>query len=229
MSKYSIGVKSRGKMVKTYYEVIKGKNQSEQFTALRSGLNQIQNIVYKRIKRLESFESETGITSPALKRLRAAGFGEGVRLQQPKGSREDETDYLRRQYKALTAFLQEGSSKVKGIKEDISRIISDLKEVGYEPEDGSITGDEYEKFKALADKFYSEQAKAQYYRQSGYMTQAELQETANSLIASIMAEGGSLEQMLAAADNLLDVIAEDGLPEIEWIGTENDPFGKMKL
>lgn len=223
MSKYSIGISARGKKIKTYFETIKGKNLKEQEQSLKAALRQVQNIVYKRVNRLTAYEQKTGITSPALARLREAVPAEGVNL------RGKDLDQLRQQYKALTYFLQDKTSTVKGLQAEVKGIVEDLKAAGYEMEGSTITGDEYQKFKALADKFYSESAKMLYYRQSGYMTQAELQETANSLISRVMEQGGTLEEMFSEANNILDSIAEEGFPEIEWIGTPSDQYGKMKL
>lgn len=224
MSKYSIGINALGKRIKTFYEVIRGKTRPQQETALRAALNQIQNIMYKRIKRLKAYEKKHGITSPALRRLRESGYGNGVSL------RGANLDKMQTQYKAFTAFLQDDTSTIKGLQKRLKGIEKDLSNVGYKPENGKhITGEEYEKFRKLADKFYSETTKALYYRQSGYMTQAELKSTANAFIADIMDGGGTIDEMLDRAEEYIDALTEDGLPEIEWIGTKENPFGKMKL
>lgn len=209
MSKLDYSIWAKGRKVKTYYGLTKdATTNEEEAAALRRGISDISNLVYKRVKRLEEFEQETGITSPALQKFRETGYSKDY-------TKRGDLDKLREKYKAMTSFISNESSKVKGTKEGVKKIEEALREIGWEPEEGTMTGDEYTKFKALEKVFYSEQYKTAYYNASGgYLTQEELRQVANAEIARLL-NAGDLETVLEMAKDRLDEINETGdLPDV---------------
>lgn len=219
-SNRNIGVKASGKMVKTLYAITEGKEGEAEHAALKQGLKQIQNLANKRINKLLKLEEETGATSPALKKLRETGYAKGVSV---KGYGTD-TDTLRDQYKAMLEFLKDKTSTREGVTRNMIEIEQDLRDAGWRPEgeegpvkrdkeghviwdrlNPTLSADQYEKFKALAEKFYDEQSKYKFYLQAGNHDQDEMRARINKEIVDIM-DQGDLDTVLQMAKDRLQVI-----------------------
>lgn len=209
-SNRNIGIKAQGHYIKTLYGVTEGKTGEKEYEALKHGLKQMQNLVNKRIDKLLKLEKETGMTSPALQDLRETGYGKGVSL---RGYGTD-TDSLRDQYKAMIEFLKDKTSTREGVIRNMLDIEADLRKVGWRPEgekEGAdydnltvhLSGDEYEKFKALAKKFYDEQTKWQFYQITGTHDQDALREAANKEIMELL-DKGDLKTVLDMADDRMN-------------------------
>lgn len=209
-SRHNIGLEARGKKVKTYYDLIAhhGRvSETEEVERLKKGIRQIQNIVQKRIKRLEAYEKKTGIKSGALEALRETGFGKGV-------STRGDIDTLRESYQAGVQFLKSKQSTIKGIEESKKSIEASLREVGWKSKKG-LTGIQYERYQTLAKKFYSEEAKMIYYmRAMGTMDRETLRKTANEEIKKLL-RIGNIDEALNRADKRLEKMYEDAMKESE--------------
>lgn len=210
-SRHNIGIVARGTKVKTYYDLIAHDGrvtEEEEIKRLKKGIKQIQNIVHKRIKRLTAYEQKTSITSPALKELRGTGFGLGV-------STRGDVEMLRESYKAGVRFLSNETSTIKGQEEHKKRISDALREAGWKKE---ITNQQYERYKALAKKFYSEQAKMVYYLTTRMgMSREKLRKTANKEIMKLMRRKKSmgLDELMDLAEQRIDQMYEKAMLERE--------------
>lgn len=190
-------IKARGHYIKSLYDLTRGKEGEAEYQALKKGIKQVQNLVNKRIKKLKAFESETGITSPALQQLRETGRGAGI-------SAKGDIDTMRETYKAAYDFVKQDTSTIPGIKENVDEILSDLHKVGYRGK--KLTNYQYNKFKNLAKKFYSETSKYALYRASGgRVSQAELRAHMNKEIAKLLNKGG-LNTVLTMAEKRINEI-----------------------
>ena len=215
-SNRNIGVKASGKMVKTLYAVTEGKEGAEEHAALKAGLKQIQNLANKRINKLVKLEEETGVTSPALKKLRETGYAKGVSV---KGYGTD-TDTLRDQYKAMLEFLKDKTSTREGVIRNMLDIEKELKEAGWRPggkdtDDLTVhlTAEQYDKFKRLSEYFYSEQNKYKFYMNSGSHDQEELRDAINKEITRLM-DQGDLDTVMMMAEERMDEIYMHGVGEL---------------
>ena len=203
-------------MVKTLYAVTEGKEGAEEHAALKAGLKQIQNLANKRINKLVKLEEETGVTSPALKKLRETGYAKGVSV---KGYGTD-TDTLRDQYKAMLEFLKDKTSTREGVTRNMLEIEKELKEAGWRPggkdtDDLTVhlTAEQYEKFKRLSEYFYSEQNKYKFYMNSGSHDQEELRDAINKEITRLM-DQGDLDTVMMMAEERMDEIYMHGVGEL---------------
>lgn len=205
-------------MVKTLYAVTKGKEGAEEHAALKAGLKQIQNLTNKRINKLLKLEEETGVTSPALKKLRETGYAKGVSV---KGYGTD-TDTLRDQYKAMLEFLKDKTSTREGVTRNMIEIEQELRDAGWRPKgekepvvrddeghviwdrlNPTLSADQYDKFKALAEKFYDEQSKYKFYLLAGNHDQDEMKDMINKEIIDLM-DKGDLDTVLQMAEDRLN-------------------------
>ena len=217
-SNRNIGIKAKGKMVKTMYALTEGKEGTEELAAIKAGLRQIQNLTNKRIDKLVKLEKETGVTSPALKKLRETGYGKGVSV---RGYGTD-TDTLRDEYKAMLEFLKDKTSTREGTVRNMLEIEKDLRDAGWKPEgkevaDGDLTvhltAEQYEKFKKLSEFFYSEQNKYKFYMQSGSHDQDELRDAINNEIIRLM-DQGDLDTVMDMAEDRMEEIYVHGVGEL---------------
>lgn len=215
-SNRNIGVKASGKMVKTLYALTEGKEGAEEHAALKAGLKQIQNLVNKRINKLVQLEAETGVTSPALKKLRETGYAKGVSV---KGYGTD-TDTLRDHYKAMLEFLKDKTSTREGVTRNMLEIEKELKEAGWRPVGKDtdnltvhLTAEQYEKFKRLSEYFYSEQNKYKFYMNSDNHDQEELRDAINKEITRLM-DQGDLDTVMMMAEERMEEIYMQGVKEL---------------
>ena len=215
-SNRNIGVKAKGRYVKTLYELTRGKEGEAEREALKGGLRQIQNLANKRIEKLVALEKETGVTAPALHELRQTGFAHGVSL---KGYGTD-SDQYREQYKAFLDFLKDKTSTREGVTRNMLDIQKELIEAGWKPNGEDVpsdtlqvhmTAEQYEKFKALATEFYDEQNKYRFYLQSdANHNQDNLRETINKEIVALLDEG-DLDTVLQMAKNRMEEIYRENV------------------
>lgn len=219
-SNRNIGIQAAGKMIKTLYGLTEGKEGAEEHAALKAGLKQIQNLTNKRINKLVQLEAETGLTSPALKKLRETGYAQGVSVKR-FGT---DTDTLREQYKAMLDFLKDKTSTKEGVTRNMIEIEQDLRDAGWRPEgeegpvvhdeeghviwdrlNPNLSADQYEKFKALANVFYDEQAKYKFYLMLGTHDQETIQNQIGQEIVELM-DKGDLDTVLFMAEQRLNEI-----------------------
>lgn len=219
-SNRNIGVKAKGRYIKTLYELTRGKEGEAEREALKGGLRQIQNLANKRIEKLVALEKETGVTAPALHKLRQTGFAHGVSL---KGYGTD-SDQYREQYKAFLDFLKDSTSTREGVTRNIIEIEQAIRDAGWRPEgeEGPIerdkeghviwdrlhptlSADQYEKFKALAEKFYDEHSKYKFYLMLDTKSQDSLQSQIGQEIIALL-DQGDLDTVLQMAEQRLQQI-----------------------
>lgn len=196
-STHHIGVKAKGKYVKNLYEVTKGKEGAARLKAINDESRRIQNLVNKRIAKLKKFEEETGITSPALRQLRESGYGLGA----TSSWKEEHLQQAEENYKAVLDFLKDKTSTITGLKENIKDLEKELHDNGWTGE--HMTPDQYDMFKALAEKFYSESSKNKWYVINKNKDQNQMREAINQEIIALL-EASDLDAALKMADMRLD-------------------------
>lgn len=198
-STHHIGVVAREKYVKTLYEVTKGKEGAARLKAINNESRRIQNLVNKRISKLQKLEAETGITSPALRQLRESGYELGA----TSSWKEEHLQQAEENYKAVLDFLKDKTSTVSGTKKNIKAIEQELQEAGWSGE--HLSPEQYDMFKALSEKFYSESPKYKWYQINGSRDQGEMRERINEEIISLLG-AGDLDAALKMADDRLEEI-----------------------
>lgn len=196
-STHHIGVKARSEYVKTLYEVTKGKEGAKRVKAINDESRRIQNLVNKRIDKLEKLEAETGITSPALRQLRESGYGLGA----TSSWKEEHLQQAEENYKAVLDFLKDKTSTVSGTKKNIKAIEKELQDAGWSGE--HMTPEQYGMFKALSEKFYSESSKYKWYLINGSRDQGEMRDRINEEIVKLLG-ADDLDAALKMADDRLD-------------------------
>lgn len=205
MGKYSIGLKAKGKPIKTYYTLSKGKTDEQERVALVKGIKQIQNMTNKRVRELQAYETETGYTPKALQDLRESGYGAGI-------STKGDIDLLREQYRAGIHFLQEQSSTIRGVRRAVKELNESLNEsLDLHGKDKiKLSLDEYDRFQKLAERFYSERAKQWYYKaNAGTRERSTLQEVANREIMKLL-QMKDIDSALSLADKRITEIYRTG-------------------
>ncbi len=207
-STHHIGVVARSKYVKTLYEVTKGKEGAKRVKAINDESRRIQNLVNKRIAKLKKFEEETGYTSPALRKLRESGYELGA----TSSWHEEYLQQAEENYKAVLDFLKDPTSTISGTKKNVKEILKDLQKSGYSGDE--ISPDQYDTFKALAEKFYSESSKNKFYSLNRNKDQRQMRARINEEIIKLLGVG-DLDAALKMAD--------DRLHEI-YIQTQRDKF-----
>lgn len=188
---------ARGKYVKNLYEVTKGKEGAERVAAINAESKRIQNLVNKRIAKLTKLEAETGYTSPALRKLRESGYGHGATSKWGSGFVQEAEE----NYKAVLDFLKDKTSTVSGTKKNIREIEKELHDNGWTGE--HMTPDQYDMFKALAEKFYSESSKNKWYVINKNKDQNQMREAINQEIIALL-EASDLDAALKMAGDRLD-------------------------
>ena len=196
-STHHIGVVTKGKYIKNLYEVTKGKEGSARLKAINNESRRIQNLVNKRIAKLKKLEAETGITSPALRQLRESGYDLGA----TSSWKEEHLQQAEENYKAVLDFLKDKTSTVSGTKKNIRELEKDLHDNGWTGE--HMTPDQYDMFKALAEKFYSESSKNKWYVINKNKDQNQMREAINQEIIALL-EASDLDAALKMADDRLD-------------------------
>ena len=196
-STHHIGVVARGQYVKNLYEVTKRKEGAERVAAINVESKRIQNLVNKRIAKLTKLEAETGYTSPALRKLRESGYGHGATSKWGA----DFVQEAEENYKAVLDFLKDKTSTVTGTKKNIKSILEELQEAGFSGD--SITPEQYDMFKALSERFYSESNKYKWYMINGSRDQQEMRDAINREIVALLG-AGDLDAALKMADDRLD-------------------------
>lgn len=196
-STHHIGVVARGKYVKNLYEVTKGKEGAKRLKAINDESRRIQNLVNKRIEKLEKLEAETGITSPALRQLRESGYGHGA----TSAWKEEHLQQAEENYKAIMDFLKDKTSTVSGTKKNIKAIEQELQEAGWSGD--HLSPEQYDMFKALSEKFYSESSKYKWYMINGNRDQGEMRDRINKEIVNLLG-AGDLDAALKMADDRLE-------------------------
>jgi hypothetical protein len=190
-------VVARGTFVKNLYEITKGKEGAGRLKAINDEMRRIQNLVNKRIAKLEKLEKETGFQSPALKKLRESGYGHGA----TSAWKEEHLQEAEENYKAVLDFLKDKTSTVSGTKKNIKEIEEELHDAGWTGD--HLTPDQYDMFKALAEKFYSESSKYKWYIINGNRDQDQMREAINQEIIALLG-ASDLDAALKMADQRLD-------------------------
>lgn len=165
--------------------------------AINAESKRIQNLVNKRIAKLTKLEAETGYTSPALRKLRESGYGHGATSKWGSGFVQEAEE----NYKAVLDFLKDKTSTVTGTKKNIKSILEELQEAGFSGD--NITPEQYDMFKALSEKFYSESNKYKWYMINGSRDQQEMRDAINREIVALLG-AGDLDAALKMADDRLD-------------------------
>lgn len=196
-STHHIGVEARGKYVKNLYEVTKGKEGAERLQAINNESRRIQNLVNKRIAKLTKLEAETGITSPALRQLRESGYGLGA----TSAWKVEHLQQAEENYKAMLDFLKDKTSTVSGTKKNIKAIEQELKDAGWSGD--HMSPQQYDMFKALSEKFYSESSKYKWYLINGNRDQGEMRDRINEEIVNLLG-ANDLDAALKMADDRLE-------------------------
>ena len=188
---------ARGNYVKNLYEVTKGKEGAERLQAINNESRRIQNLVNKRIAKLQKLEAETGITSPALRQLRESGYGLGA----TSSWKVEHLQQAEENYKAVLDFLKDKTSTVSGTKKNIKAITQELQDYGWIGE--HLSPAQYDMFKALSEKFYSESSKYKWYMINGNRDQGEMKDRINEEIVKLLGSG-DLDAALKMADERLE-------------------------
>lgn len=196
-STHHIGVVARGNYVKNLYEVTKGKEGAARLKAINDESRRIQNLVNKRIAKLQKLEAETGITSPALRQLRESGYELGA----TSSWKEEHLQQAEENYKAVLDFLKDKTSTVSGTKKNIKAIEEELQEAGWSGD--HLSPEQYDMFKALSEKFYSESSKYKWYLINGSRDQGEMRDRINEEIVNLLG-AGDLDAALKMADDRLE-------------------------
>ena len=196
-STHHIGVVARGSYVKNLYEVTKGKEGAERLQAINNESRRIQNLVNKRIAKLTKLEAETGITSPALRQLRESGYGLGA----TSAWKVEHLQQAEENYKAVLDFLKDKTSTVSGTKKNIKAIEQELKDAGWSGD--HMSPQQYDMFKALSEKFYSESSKYKWYLINGNRDQGEMRDRINEEIVNLLG-ANDLDAALKMADDRLE-------------------------
>ena len=98
-------------------------------------------------------------------------------------------------------FLKDKTSTVTGTKKNIKSILEELQEAGFSGD--NITPEQYDMFKALSEKFYSESNKYKWYMINGSRDQQEMRDAINREIVALLG-AGDLDAALKMADDRLD-------------------------